>query len=76
MPGLGGTAVIGVVACWMSGLGRGSHGDRGIRMTQISLKLPLGFSHQLVALGRLPPTAVWLESSLSTRRFIVAMIIS
>ena len=26
--------------------------------------------------GRLPPTAVWLESSLSTRRFIVAMIIS
>jgi hypothetical protein len=24
----------------------------------------------------LPPTAVWLESSLSTRRFIVAMIIS
>lgn len=37
VPGLGGTAVIGVVACWMSGLGRGSHGDRRIRMTQISL---------------------------------------
>jgi len=26
--------------------------------------------------GRLPPTAVWLESSQSTRRFIVAMIVS
>jgi hypothetical protein len=26
--------------------------------------------------GRLPPTAVWLESGLSTRRFIVAMIVS
>jgi uncharacterized membrane protein YqaE (UPF0057 family) len=30
----------------------------------------------MAASGRLPPTAVWLESSLSTRRFIVAMIIS
>ena len=28
------------------------------------------------ACGRLPPTAVWLESGLSTRRFIVAMIVS
>jgi len=28
------------------------------------------------ASGRLPPTAVWLESGLSTRRFIVAMIVS
>jgi len=30
----------------------------------------------LTACGRLPPTAVWHESSLSTRRFIVAMIVS
>jgi len=33
-------------------------------------------SHRRSAPGRLPPTAVWLESSLSTRRFIVAMIIA
>jgi uncharacterized membrane protein YqaE (UPF0057 family) len=30
----------------------------------------------MAAIGRLPPTAVWLESGLSTRRFIVAMIVS
>jgi hypothetical protein len=36
---------------------------------------PFSFTF-LHSLGRLPPTAVWLESSLSTRRFIVAMIIS
>jgi hypothetical protein len=30
----------------------------------------------MAASGRLPPTAVWLESSQSTRRFIVAMIVS
>ncbi len=30
----------------------------------------------MAAFGRLPPTAVWLESGLSTRRFIVAMIVS
>jgi len=30
----------------------------------------------LHSLGRLPPTEAWLESSLSTHRFIVAMIVS
>jgi len=39
-------------------------------MTAIRIEWPV------TACGRLPPTAVWLESGLSTRRFIVAMIVS
>ena len=65
----------------IGGLQRDLHTLKGgARMVEIAaigdLAHELEFLYELLAAGRLPPTAVWLESSLSTRRFIVAMIIS
>lgn len=56
--GLSGRAAIGVTICWMSGIGRGSRIDSRSRVTQISLKRPIGSQCADRRLLRIPGTGV------------------